>query len=135
MQFNATAFDSHRLAQVRSKGTRPEVLLRKLLWQNGLRGYRKHPALPGKPDLVFPRYKLAVFVDGCFWHGCPAHFKMPTHNADYWASKIDKNQQRDGSVRETLEQMDYHVLRLWEHEVKRDPEATLRKVMGALGRT
>ena len=134
MNFNATAFDSRRLAQVRSKGTRPEMLLRKSLWQNGLRGYRKHPPLPGKPDLVFPRYKLAVFVDGCFWHGCPVHFKMPVNNADYWANKIDRNRQHDDAVRETLERMGYHVLRLWEHEVKRDPEAALRKVTEALQR-
>ena len=132
MQFNATEFDSRRLAQVRSKGTRPEMLLRKLLWQKGLRGYRKHPPLPGKPDLIFPRHKLALFVDGCFWHGCPIHFKMPTNNADYWANKIDKNQQRDYLVRQTLEQMGYHVLRLWEHEVKRNPEIALKKVMEAL---
>lgn len=132
MEFNATAFDSRRLAQVRSKGTRPEVILRKLLWQNGLRGYRKHPPLPGKPDLVFPRCKLAIFVDGCFWHGCPAHFKMPTNNADYWAEKIERNQRRDGLVQETLERMNYRVLRLWEHEVKREPETVLRKIMEAL---
>ena len=131
MQFNATEFDSRRLAQVRSTGTHPEMLLRKLLWQNGLRGYRKHPPLPGKPDLIFPRHKLAVFVDGCFWHGCPIHFKMPTNNADYWASKIDRNQKRDHLIRETLERINYRVLRLWEHEVKRDPASTLRKVVEA----
>lgn len=99
-----------------------------------MRGYRKHPPLYGKPDLVFPRYKLAIFVDGCFWHGCPTHFKMPTNNADYWADKIERNQRRDGLVREMLERMDYHVRRLWEHEVKREPGAVLRKVIEAYRR-
>ena len=132
MKLDATEFDSRRLAQVRSKETKPERLLRKMLWQNGLRGYRNHPALPGKPDVFFPRYKLAVFVDGYFWHGCPQHFKEPTNNAQYWTNKINRNRNRDRLVSEELEQMAYRVVRMWEHEVKREPDNVLQRIGEAL---
>ena len=131
MQFNATSADSHRLSHVKSKETRPEILLRKKLWQLGLRGYRKYPPLPGKPDLLFPRPKIVIFIDGCFWHGCTNHFKLPKNNAQWWADKIQTTKRRDIRVQRELEIMGYRVLRLWEHDVKGDIDTAVEKIKTA----
>src|SRR5579885_1327951 len=85
-----------------SSGTSPERRLRKSLWAIGLR-YRLRYGLPGKPDLVFPGPRVAVFVDGCFWHGCPEHCRRPLTNTVYWNWKLDKNLTRDRKTTEELQ--------------------------------
>ena len=85
------------MSRIRSKETSPEMLLRKALWTAGLR-YRLKNKLPGKPDLVFPSAKVAIFIDGCFWHGCPLHGKIPKSNQSFWVNKFTKNIARDLAV-------------------------------------
>lgn len=103
----------------RSKNTGPELAVRSLLHARGLR-YRVHvrplPDVRMTADIVFTRRKVAVFIDGCFWHACPEHFVMPRANADYWVPKIERNQQRDRRADEALTDAGWTVLRYWEHE-------------------
>lgn len=107
------------MAAVRQKGTAPEVALRRELYRNGLR-YRVNFAVLKKPrrvaDVAFPSLKIAVFVDGCFWHGCPQHATWPKHNAEFWRQKIEANRQRDADTNARLRDGGWMVLRIWEHE-------------------
>lgn len=108
---------SRCMSNIKGKNTKPELQLRKALWARGLR-YRVHAALIGRPDIVFPRQRLAIFVDGCFWHGCPIHGTNPVTNADFWANKIKGNIERDRRVTLQLTKLGWIVIRIWEHEIK-----------------
>lgn len=113
---------SEHMARVRGTDTSPERLLRSALWNNGLR-YRLNYKVPaGRPDLVFPGPKVAVSVDGCFWHGCPEHYSRPRTNREFWAEKLAANTERDSRLTLRLESMGWTMLRIWEHEVFRDLE-------------
>lgn len=103
------------MSRVRSTDTKPELLIRKGLHALGFR-YRLHAKdLPGKPDLVFPRYKSVIFVNGCFWHGhCCPRCRMPSSNADYWIGKVARNIERDIANRRRLLQLGWRVLTIWE---------------------
>jgi DNA mismatch endonuclease (patch repair protein) len=116
------------MSQNKGRDTKPEVLLRKACFALGLR-YRVHASLPGKPDFVFPRYRLAVFVDGCFWHGCPLHYQAPLTRAAFWAAKREANATRDRTVTVVLQGLGWQVLRLWEHEVHADLALAARSVL------
>ena len=105
------------MSRNRGRDTGPELCLRGELWKRGLR-YRLRSALPGRPDLVFPGARLAVFVDGCFWHGCPEHCVMPTNNGNFWAKKIARTRERDAAVGHQLSAAGWQVIRLWEHEIR-----------------
>lgn len=123
---------SATMAKIRSKNTKAELVLRKLLHARGYR-YRVHfPALAGKPDIVFTRKRLAIFVDGDFWHGW--NFEEWAHKlADHWRAKIERNRARDRQNELVLGEQGWTVLRIWEHQVKADPEAcvaTIEKVLG-----
>lgn len=120
---------SARMRRVRQTGTDIEMRLRRALWATGLR-YRIKAAnlLPGRPDVVFVRAKVAIFVDGCFWHGCPLHGTRPASNAIFWAEKIKRNQQRDQQVDSKLSAAGWRVLRLWEHEVKKDLTGCVKRI-------
>ena len=104
----------------RSRDTSPEMAVRRELHR---RGYRYRVAARVVPenkrntvDIVFPRERLAVFVDGCFWHGCAEHYRQPGSNTEYWSTKIERNQQRDAEVSERLSADGWKVARFWEHE-------------------
>jgi DNA mismatch endonuclease (patch repair protein) len=104
----------------RKTDSRPEASLRRELYARGLR-YRKNPSVPTsiggvKPDLVFPGQRVAVFVDGCFWHSCPTHGNAPSTNRSYWESKLRRNRERDLLVTEALTLAGWVVVRVWEHE-------------------
>lgn len=120
------------MSRIRSKETKPELTLRKALWKQGVRGYRKYPLLPGKPDLLFPRVKLVVFVDGCFWHGCPIHYRSPKSNTDYWLPKIARNIARDQEQVEQLRCQGYVIIRIWEHDVLPDPTRAVDEIITLL---
>jgi DNA mismatch endonuclease (patch repair protein) len=107
------------MSRVKGQNTGPELKLRKTLWSLGLR-YRLGYKLPGKPDLVFVSAKVAVFVDGCFWHACPLHGKVPQTNQVFWAEKILKNKLRDNHVNMELAKLGWTTIRFWEHEIKKD---------------
>lgn len=102
-----------------SRDTAPEVAVRRLLHAEGLR-YRVNVPVPGIPrrtiDIVFPKAKIAIFMDGCFWHGCPEHATQPKSNAEWWRAKLDKNMARDAETTEHLLAEGWTVLRFWEHE-------------------
>lgn len=102
-----------------SRDTRPELRLRQALHSLGLR-YRVHWSLPfdrrRRADLAFTRAKVAVFVDGCFWHGCPEHYVPPSSNFSYWRDKVEGNRARDIDTTSRLEELGWVVLRAWEHE-------------------
>ncbi|MEL5958747.1 very short patch repair endonuclease [Streptomyces sp. CLV115] len=114
-----------------SRDTAPEVAVRKLLHAAGLR-YRVNTPVPGMPrrtiDITFGTAKIAVFMDGCFWHGCPQHATQPKSNAEWWRVKLAKNMARDRQTTEHLEAAGWTVLRFWEHE---DPKAVARTVAAA----
>ena len=98
------------------RDTKPELALRSELHGRGLRFRRNFRNLPGSPDIAFTRARLAVFVDGCFWHGCRDHFVAPKNNATWWEAKIDENRSRDRRVDESLVTAGWIPLHIWEHE-------------------
>ncbi|NJD78571.1 MAG: very short patch repair endonuclease [Candidatus Methanoperedens sp.] len=110
---------SYNMSMIRGRNTKPEIKLRKLLFSKGLRGYRLS-GLPGKPDMIFLKYKVAIFVDGCFWHKCPEHFKEPATRKRFWTKKIDGNVKRDNEINRILKEEGWTVLRFWEHEIEKN---------------
>ena len=107
------------MARIRGTGNKDtELRLIALMRAHGITGWRRHRPLFGKPDFVFPKQKLAVFVDGCFWHGCPQHFTRPKTRQEFWDAKIAANQARDRLVTCTLRSRGWRVLRLWEHALR-----------------
>lgn len=107
------------MARVRQKGTKAELALRRQLYTKGIR-YRVDFEVLKKPrrvaDIAFPGLKIAVFVDGCFWHGCPEHASWPKQNSEFWKEKIEANRRRDRDTNERLRGMGWTVFRFWEHE-------------------
>lgn len=89
-----------------------------ILKSSGITGWRRNYPLMGKPDFVFPKNRVAVFVDGCFWHGCPKHCRMPSSNKNYWKEKIEANIQRDKRTVRELRAKGWRLMRLWEHDLK-----------------
>ncbi len=119
---------SRVMAQIRKSHTRLEEVLVAILESNRLTDYVRYPAdLPGSPDFTFRHKKLAVFLDSCFWHGCPRHLRMPKSNLAYWTEKIASNRERDRRQTKELRGQGWRVLRLWEHELHK-PEAVAAKV-------
>lgn len=123
---------SYNMSRIRGKNTKPEELVRKYLFSQGFR-YRKNDArLPGKPDIVLPKYKTVIFVNGCFWHaheGCK-YFVWPKNNADFWKKKIKGNIQRDNSNYRLLAHQGWKIIVVWECELKKKVvEQTLEKLV------
>lgn len=129
---------SRRMRLQREFDTGIEVELRRRLWRRGLR-YRVHAqVIPGtrrKVDLVFPGAKVAVFVDGCFWHGCEEHYKAPATNATFWSEKIARNRKRDRDVEVALGKLGWTVLRYWEHEVEDDLSSVIDRIRSEIVRS
>jgi DNA mismatch endonuclease (patch repair protein) len=134
--FLTTAKRSALMATIRSRGNKEtELALAKLLRRRGIAGWRRNQKLFGKPDFVFRKARLAVFVDGCFWHGCLKHCRMPVSNRKFWRRKLSRNRQRDLLVNRTLRKAGWRVLRIWEHQLHRKKEAALlRRILRALHR-
>ena len=123
------------MSRNRGKDTKPELLLRKLLWKNGLRGYRIHPKkIPGKPDVCFVSRKIAIFINGCFWHRCPyCKYELPKHNKQFWESKFDKNVIRDKEKIKQLKRMGWKVVIVWECQLKKNKlDKTLNSVINKI---
>lgn len=125
---------SEQMARVRGADTGPEMVLLRALWRAGLR-YRVRPSVPGRPDLAFVGCKIAVFVDGCFWHGCQDHYKPPVTKASFWSEKIARNRQRDREVENALGALGWTVLRYWEHEVEGDLATVVDRIRAAVARS
>jgi DNA mismatch endonuclease (patch repair protein) len=118
----------------KAKNTRPEVLLRQALWREGMRGYRLHyKSVPGRPDIAFVKHKLAIFVNGCFWHRCPhCNYTLPKTNTPFWQNKFHKNVERDQKKVSQLEALGWTVLTIWECELKGDTTKAVEKISRAL---
>lgn len=121
------------MAKVKSSGNRStEMRVEQALVNAGVHGWVKHPGLPGKPDFYFPAEHLALFVDGCYWHGCPKHLRLPNAHAEYWREKIDRNRRRDTRIHRKLRADGYHVMRVWEHDLGHD--LWIKRLMAMLRR-
>jgi DNA mismatch endonuclease, patch repair protein len=120
------------MKKVRRTGTSAEMELRRALHARGLRYRVNAAALPDKRrrvDIAFPATRVAVFVDGCFWHGCPDHATWPASNADFWRQKIETNRRRDRDTDAQLQNAGWQVLRIWEHE---DPASAADRIESAV---
>lgn len=121
---------SEIMSKVKSKDTKIEVLVRKWLFANGFRYKKNDKRFPGTPDIVLPKYKTIIFVNGCFWHGhegCKLN-RMPKSNVEYWRSKIDKNIENDKKNQNLIRALGWNVIVVWECELKGDPKDYLEKL-------
>ncbi|MFI5345141.1 MAG: very short patch repair endonuclease [Elusimicrobiota bacterium] len=125
---------SRIMAAVKSRGGRTtERRLRAHIVASGIRGWRVNlKPLPGSPDFAFPRQKLAVFVDGCFWHGCPRCYRVPKSRVAFWTTKVASNVRRDRRQSRMLRSSGWRVIRLWEHAVLMAPGACVQRIEVAL---
>lgn len=128
---------SRAMSAVKGRGNRTtEVPFRMALVRAGIRGWCIHPRdIIGCPDFYFPRYRVAVFLDGCFWHGCPRCGHFPKTNGKFWKMKILRNRSRDAAKRAALRKEGVRVIRIWEHEIQRDLNKCIARVDGSLGGT
>jgi len=120
------------MSQIKGHDTTPELALRRALWGIGLR-YRLHSKVEGRPDLVFPSARVAVFVDGCQWHCCPDHWVRPKSNIDFWDRKFKKNRTRDSKVTKLLKAAGWRVLRYWEHEIEKNCQTVALRISRVVG--
>lgn len=109
---------SEIMQAVRSRDTSLERMVRRALWRKGVRFRVNVNDLPGKPDIAIKRLKLAIFIDSCFWHGCPEHGRIPKSNVDFWKKKINKNMERDKEVADQYRKMGWRMVRIWEHDLR-----------------
>lgn len=104
---------------MKSRNTKStELKFLSFLKEKHIVGWRRKYTLTGSPDFVFPQLRIVVFIDGCFWHGCPDHCRMPASNINYWKAKIEKNRIRDKKITKALRSKGWQVIRIWEHEIK-----------------
>jgi DNA mismatch endonuclease (patch repair protein) len=115
------------MSRIRGRGNKEtELALVKLFRRHHITGWQRHQPVFGKPDFVFPRIRVAVFVDGCFWHNCPKHSNIPANNRAFWVKKLTGNAVRDKIVSRTLRREDWRVLRIWEHELRKPARVLAR---------
>lgn len=121
---------SRNMSAIRSRGNKStEKAIRFRMIRAGLSGWKLcTAALPGKPDFMFEDARVAIFLDGCYWHGCPKCYRAPTSNTGYWSGKFLRNKQRDRRVGRLLRRGGWKVVRVWEHEIERSPGAVVEKI-------
>lgn len=127
MDVHSKEIRSFNMSRIRGKNTKPEELVRKYLFSQGFRYRKNDPRLPGKPDVVLPKYKTVVFVNGCFWHHHDCQFFVwPKNNAEFWKAKINRNVERDLNNQDLLKLMGWKTIVIWECQLKsKGREATL----------
>lgn len=118
---------SYCMSRIRSKNTKPEILLRKKLFERGLRYRINYASLPGTPDIVFTKQKIAIFVDGDFWHGRDFEKRKHTYN-EYWLKKIQRNMERDKEVNKKLKKSGWTVLRIWGKDLIKNHDKFVKKI-------
>lgn len=130
MDIVSKAQRSKNMSAIKCKNTKPELLVRKFLYRNGLR-YRINYKITGKPDIVFIKNKIAIFIHGCFWHlhNCK-YSNFPKSNSEFWRSKLIENKKRDSQVERTLENQGWKVYIIWECNLKEKKDITLNKLLG-----
>lgn len=126
---------SYNMFQIRSKNTKPEEIVRKYLFSKGFRYRKNDKRYPGRPDIVLPKYKIAIFINGCFWHmhdGC-SKFVMPKSNIEYWKAKLERNKRHDIENKIALEEQGWKVIVVWECDLKKDKkESRLKYLVGEI---
>lgn len=129
MADNLTPEQRHKnMTHIKSSNTKIEKDITKALWNLGYRFRKNVKGLPGKPDIAIKKHKVVIFLDSCFWHKCPKHFKKTKSNLEYWEPKIKRNVERDAEINRYYQNKNWHILRIWEHEVKKDFDNTLAKI-------
>lgn len=118
---------SKTMSHIRSKNTGPELALRSALRREGVR-FKTYPNLPGHPDLIIPVSHTAIFVHGCFWHGCPRHYRAPRMRSSYWSKKVLSNRRRDGKSASTLRARGWSVMTIWECQIARDLSQVMARI-------
>lgn len=123
------------MAAVRKFGNAStEIRLMSLFRQYGIKGWRRHLDLPGRPDFTFRRERVVVFVDGCFWHRCSKCGSIPDDNRDYWELKLRRNVSKDREANRALRAQGWRVIRVWEHVLRQHPTLAIRRVLNALAK-
>lgn len=126
---------SYNMSQIKGKNTKPEEKVRKYLFSQGYRYRKNDPRLPGKPDIVLPKYKTAIFINGCFWHGherCK-YFVWPENNKEFWRKKIEENRSRDIKKSAELKALGWKVVTIWECELRKESfDSTMSSLKGML---
>lgn len=120
---------SEIMSKVRSKDSKIETEFRKELWRAGFRYGKNSSKYFGKPDLILPKYKTAIFIDSCFWHGCEKHGSVPKTRKKFWKDKIERNKERDKEVNKYYKKEGWRILRVWEHDLKRNHENVIKKLI------
>lgn len=124
---------SQVMSRIRGHGNKDtELALAKLFRAHGIIGWRRRQRLFGKPDFTFRQKRIAVFVDGCFWHGCPKHFNLPVNNRPFLKKKLAGNSLRDRLVTKTLRSQGWRVLRIWEHDLTKNADRCVSKIKALL---
>jgi DNA mismatch endonuclease (patch repair protein) len=124
---------SQVMSRIRGHGNKDtELALARLFRVHRIKGWRRRSRAFGRPDFVFPSQEVAVFVDGCFWHGCPKHATKPRNNAGFWRKKFAANKARDHLVTLSLRRAGWSVIRIWEHDVATRPDACVARIRAAL---
>lgn len=118
----------YNMSRIKNKNSLIELNLRKYLWKNNIKGYRIHYNIYGKPDIFFTKSKLAVFIDGCFWHKCPKCYIKSETNSSFWNKKIKDNIKRDKKTDFELKKMHIKVIRFWGHEIKKNPNKCISTI-------
>lgn len=124
---------SEVMSRIRGKGNAStEKRMIQLFREHGIKGWRRNWPLPGKPDFVFPKLRVALFVDGCFWHRCPMCYRQPATNAEFWEAKITRNVARDKEVNRELKMLGWRVARVWEHTLAKDNPSRIKSLVRLL---
>lgn len=117
------------MSRIRGKNTKPEILLRKNLWHSGHKGYRlNYGKAFGKPDICYVGKRISIFVDGCFWHGCPSCYKKPSSNKKYWSEKLKQNKERDMKANIKLKKEGWVVMRFWECQITKEIDKVSQEI-------
>lgn len=120
---------SEIMSTVKSKDTKIEIVFRKALWQKGVKYRKNSPKYFGKPDLVLKKYKIVIFIDSCFWHGCKKHCRIPSTRKNYWENKIKRNKERDKEVNKYYKTKGWILFRFWEHEILKSLDKTIESIL------
>lgn len=123
---------SYCMSQIKAKNTKPEIIFRKYIWSKGIKNFIVKNRFTGKPDLVFTKKKIAVFIDGCFWHKCPKCYIKPKSNKSFWNSKIKQNLKRDAVVNKSLKSEGWNILRFWEHDTNKNINSCYKSLLKRL---
>lgn len=116
---------------IKSKSKLEDLVAREL-WKRGIRYKRNVKTLFGKPDIAIQKYRVVIFIDSCFWHSCPVHGNIPKSNVEYWNKKLERNRIRDEEVNDFYKRKNWHILRIWEHEIRDNPDLTIQNIINVI---